>query len=148
MTAVRTLMVQDGPMTHAGEDRLPRLDLVGPIAGFPDHRHFVLVELDASGLLCALRSLHDPTLRFLVVPPGPFFPDYVPEIGDGWVEQLDLTSPEEGLVLLIVTPGASAADATVNLLAPVVINVRNRRAAQVVLDGPSWPLREPLRAAA
>jgi flagellar assembly factor FliW len=139
--------VQDGRVSDIGADDLPSLDFLGPIAGFPEHRRFVLAELDESSLLRALRSLDDPGLRFLVLPPGPFFPDYTPEIGDDWAERLELTSSEDALVLVLVTPGATAADATVNLMAPVVINVRTRRAAQIVLDDTSLALRAPLHTA-
>lgn len=122
---------------------LPTIDLVEPLAGFPRHRRFTLVALDEAGLLFALRSLDDPDLRFLVVPPAPFFPDYAPEIDDDWVARLALQSAEEARVLLVVTPGATLPEATVNLLAPVVINARTSRAAQVVL-GADLPVRAPL----
>ena len=79
-----------------------------------------------------------------MLPPGPFFPDYEPEIDDDWAERLELTSSEDALVLVLVTPGATAGEATANLLAPVVINVRTRRAAQIVLDDAALPLRAPL----
>jgi flagellar assembly factor FliW len=144
-------MVQDGPVSEIGDtepadlpSELPSLEFVGPVAGFPGHRLFVLAELDDSSLLRALRSLDDPGLRFLVLPPGPFFPDYAPDINDEWVRKLELTSADEALVLVVVTPGAVAGGATVNLLAPVVINTRTRRAAQVVLDDSTLPLRAAL----
>ncbi len=137
----------DGPVTDAGELALPSLEFVGRVAGFPELRHFVLVELEETGFLCSLRSLDDPDVRFLVLPPAPVFPDYTPEIADDWADQLELTSAEEALLLVIVTPGKSAADATANLLAPLVVNVRTRRAAQVLLDDATLSLRAPLRPA-
>jgi flagellar assembly factor FliW len=140
MTA--SMLGRDGAIT----DDLPDLEFVGPVAGFPDRRWFVLAEIDPASLLRSLRSLDDPGLRFLVLPPGPFFPDYAPELGNEWVEALELTAAEDALVLVIVTPGATAAEATANLLAPVVVNVRTRRAAQVVLADPALPLRASLRA--
>ncbi|MGN6331584.1 MAG: flagellar assembly protein FliW [Motilibacteraceae bacterium] len=127
------------------EQDLPVIDLVSPIAGFPEHRRFVLVQLDDAGLLSALRSVDDPDLRFLVVPPAPFFPGYEPEIDDEWAERLQLRRQDEALVLIIVTPGPTAADSTANLLAPVVVNTRTRVAAQVLLEG-NLPLKAPLAA--
>lgn len=144
MSSTAPTVVQDGDMSDTGADDLPTLDFIGPMAGFPECHRFVLAEIDPSSLLRALRSLDDPGLRFLVLPPAPFFPDYGPEIDDDWAERLELTSSQDALVLLLVTPGASAADATVNLMAPVVINVRTRRAAQIVLDDTSVPLNAPL----
>ncbi len=78
------------------------------------------------------------------MPHGPFFPDYNPELSDEWVETLGLRRVEDALVLVIVNAGASIAEATVNLLAPIVINTVTLHAAQVVLSDPSLPLRAPL----
>ena len=124
-------------------DALPQIELVGPMAGFPEHRRYVLVDVDGTGALQALRSLDDPSLRFLVMPPAYVFPDYAPEIDDSWVQQLGLESGADAQVLVVITPGATPRDATANLLAPVVVNVRTRVAAQIVLRE-DLPLRAPL----
>ncbi len=150
MTVAEAVMVQDGRVS-AGMDEpapgegTPTLEFVGPVAGFPDHRHFVLVELE--GLLYRLQSLEDPGLRFLVVPPIPFFADYAPEVSDEWAQQLQLTDASDALVLLIVTTGNAPAEATANLLAPIVINLGTRQAAQIVLEDSALALRAPLLAA-
>jgi len=124
---------------------IPELDLVGPIAGFPEHRRFVLVRLDEDGLLFELRSLEDEALRFVVIPPLPLFPGYAPELDDEDVEILGLESAEDALVFVIVSVGESLAESTANLLAPVVINQRTLRGAQVLLTGADLPLRQPLQ---
>lgn len=124
---------------------LPTVTFPSGVPGFGQARRFTLIRLDEVGLLFALRSLDDPGLRFLVVPPGHFFSDYVPHLKDATVSELDLRDPEEALLLVVVTPGDTPRDATVNLLAPIVINQRTREAAQVVLDAPELPLRAALR---
>lgn len=125
-------------------EEIPVLELVEPLPGFPEHRRFALARLDDTGVLCALRSLDDPGLRFLVVPPGAFFAEYAPEIDDQTVAALEIDSADDVLPLVMVTPGDSARSATANLLAPVVVNHRTRRAAQVVLGDATLPLRAPL----
>src|SRR3546814_8094525 len=85
-------------------------------------------------MLCELRSLDHEDLRFRVITPGQFFDDYEPVLGDEDVNLLGLTSAEEALVLLVLKPGESLASTTANLVAPIVVNTTNRRAAQVILD--------------
>ena len=123
---------------------IPVIELVQPMPGFPDHHRFALVQLDDDGVLCALRSLDDPALRFLVVPPVPFFPDYEPVVGDEVVDALGITSVDDVLVLVVLTAGASLADTTANLLAPVLVNTATQRAAQVILDDTDLPVARPL----
>ena len=133
--------------THEPADELPTIEFSAPIPGFPDHRRFVLVRTTDDGLIYSLCSVDDPDVRFLVVPPAPFFPDYAPEVGDAVIEQLASTRPEEDLlVLLVVTVGERADDATANLLAPVMLDRSTRRAVQVVLDE-NLPVRAPLLSA-
>ncbi|MEV1288103.1 flagellar assembly protein FliW [Micromonospora sp. NPDC049679] len=123
---------------------LPTIELVHPMPGFPGHRRFVLVRLDEDGLLYAFTSADDPDLRFLVVPPLAFFPDYAPEIDDETMQLLGVDDPERVLILLVVTAGESATDATANLMAPVLVDQVNRRAVQAVLTGSGLPVRASL----
>src|SRR5207237_1964436 len=105
---------------------LPTIDFVSPLPGFPAYRRFALVRLDDAGLLYALTSVDDSDLRFLVVPPAPFFPDYAPEVDDETLELLDQPQADQLLLLLVVTAGEAAT--TANLLAPIVLDQGNRRA--------------------
>lgn len=125
-------------------DEIPLLEMVEPLLGFPERDRFALIRLDDEGVVCALRSVDEPDLRFVVVPPTAFFPDYAPEIDDETADALGATTAEDLLVLVMVNTADSAERATANLLAPVVVNHRTRRAAQVVLHDDRLSLRTPL----
>jgi flagellar assembly factor FliW len=124
-------------------EEIPVIEMVEALPGFPDRTRFALVRLDEDGLLCSLKSVEDPDLRFLVVPPNVFFPDYTPEIDDATVSALRIQRAEDVLVLVVVNPGDQASSATANLLAPVVVNTVNRQGTQVVLSE-DQPVRAPL----
>lgn len=123
---------------------IPSIELVHPFPGFPEQRRFALVQLDEDGVLCQLRSLEDPDLRFLVMPPVPFFPDYAPEVSDGVVADLQIDSADDVIVLLVINAGESLSTTTANLMAPLLVNTATRRGSQVILDDPSLPLAAPL----
>jgi flagellar assembly factor FliW len=123
---------------------IPVIELVQPMPGFPDRSKFALVQLDEDGVLCSLTSLEDPALRFLVVPPVRFFPDYAPEVDDEAVADLGIASADDVLVLCVLTAGSSLADTTANLAAPVLVNTATRRALQVILDDPRLSVATPL----
>lgn len=122
----------------------PELAVSGGLAGFPSSERFVLEELVDGGPLFRLCSLDEEGLEFVVAPPGLFFPDYEPVIDDASVQRLGLSGEQDALLLVVLTLGSSAADATANLLAPLVVNRRDGSAAQVVVEG-TYPLRAPLR---
>jgi flagellar assembly factor FliW len=142
---------------------VPELRFVRPLPGFAEMTRFALVRLDhaesTSGapagtadadidlladddpVLFELRCLQAPDVRFLVAAPMAFFPDYSFELDEAAVAELGLNTAEEAMVLVVLTVGADPASTTANLLAPVVVNVRNRSAAQVILSGTDWPVR-------
>ena len=123
---------------------IPVIELVQPMPGFPDRSQFALVQLDDDGVLCQLRSLEDPNLRFLVVSPVSFFPDYSPVVDEETVADLGIESVDDVLVLLVLTAGSSLSDTTANLAAPVLVNTTTRRAQQVILDDPQLSVATPL----
>jgi flagellar assembly factor FliW len=102
--------------------------------------------LAEEGVLFALTAVDEPDLRFLVVPPGPFFPDYAPEIDDESLAALGASAEDTGslLILLVVTAGDTAGSSTANLMAPIVLHEANRTAVQLVLGGTGLPVRAVL----
>ena len=124
---------------------LDQLTVGGGLVGFPDSERYVLVEVADAWPLSRLVSLDEPGLEFIVVPPGVFFPDYAPLVDEAAAHRLGLDEDGHGGRLLVVlTLGDTAADATANLMAPIVVNQRDGRAAQVLVED-DQPLRAPLR---
>jgi flagellar assembly factor FliW len=137
---------ESGPRPDSGRGLV--VDFVEPIPGFPAERQFLFSALDPEGVLFTLRSLTTPSLRFVVMPPGSFFPDYAPEVTVEDVASLGLGEDAELQLLLIVSVQNGLSDATANLLAPIVLVAEAGQAMQVVLSDPTLPLRAPLVAAA
>jgi flagellar assembly factor FliW len=133
-----------GTLEIAEAIEVPVIEFVAPMPGFPQERRFMLVRLDDAGLLFALTAVDDENLRFLVMPPGAFFPDYAPEIDDESLAALGVSDVVGLLVLLVVTAGASPPESTVNLMAPIIMYEPTRRAVQLVLNGSGLQVRAPL----
>jgi len=133
------------PAVEAGSTDTPEITFVRPIPGFAELKRFILVRLnDADAVISELRSLERPEVRFVVVAPAVFFSDYVIELDEETCDSLELTSADDALILTVLTVGPDLASSTANLLAPIVINIRTREAAQVILSGSDWPVRAPL----
>jgi flagellar assembly factor FliW len=122
---------------------VPEIEFVSDMPGLPGMSRCALVRLDESGALYRLQSLLDPDLRLLVAAPPVFFADYAPQIDDVAAGSIGLESADDALVLVVVTTGGSAAEATANLLAPIIVNARTRQAVQV-LQLEDLPLAAPL----
>ena len=124
------------------------ITFAGGMPGFPTARRFVIDPWgDDDSPFMLLACLDDPDLAFVVVPPWPFYPEYDLNIDDSTVERLDLRTPDEALVVSIVTIGDEAKDSTLNLLGPIVVNRRSGAAAQVVLHDSGYDVRAPITGA-
>jgi flagellar assembly factor FliW len=87
-------------------------------------------------------------LSLVVAAPGWLWPDYAVEIDAESAALLELADPADAVALVVVSVADRLEDCTANLFAPIVCNVRARRATQVVPKRPEgeigWPLRAPL----
>ncbi len=126
---------------------VPQITFRGGLPGFPERERFALVTWGGEGsAFSLLRSLEDPDLSFVVVPPALFFPDYEPEISDDAAAEIGAETAEDVMLLVIVTVRKPVAESTANLLGPLVINVHDLRGAQAVLDPDRYSPATPLAA--
>ena len=124
---------------------VPELHFAHGLPGFPGERRFALVRWGAfEGPYSLMVDLDDPDVRFLVMPPYLFFPDYVVDIDDATAARVHLERAEDCLLLVIVTLTGEPQDATANLLGPVVVNLQTREGVQAVLAESGYSTRTPL----
>lgn len=111
------------------------------ILGVPRARRFQLLERPDSDLR-VLRCLDVDNFSLPVVDPRLAAGDYEPRLNPRVARALGLEADDPVLLLAVTTIEPDRAVA--NLRAPIVINVKRRRATQVILDDRSYPVRAPL----
>lgn len=102
------------------------------LVGFEQQRKFALLRLRDDSAFFLLQSSTEPNLGLMVTDPYVFLPDYRIRIGSAEQELLRLKNIREAVVLVTVTiPPGKPEDAVINLVGPLVINIRSRRGMQV-----------------
>ena len=120
-------------------------DFVEPIIGYDNLKKYVLVEHSENSAFKWLQSIEDASLAFPVTSPAYFDIDYQFEIPTDKAEKLGLNSVESLISLNIVTiPAGNPRKATINLLAPIIINAANKKGMQLILSNSNYPVKEPL----
>jgi flagellar assembly factor FliW len=138
----------NGRSTTDNQEMVPVLQFAGGLPGFAELKEFSLVRWGGDNSpLSLLRSVEQPETEFVVAPPAAFFPDYTPEIDDATAERLNLQDSDDALMLVILNVDKEPADATANLMGPIVVNRHTLDAAQVVLTGQDYDVKTPLAAA-
>ncbi len=113
------------------------------LLGFPEERHYCLLESTPGGSVRWMQSVERPELAFLVVDPYEFFEEYEVHLSDALAAEMALDRPAEAAVLALLSIQEEKR-VTANLLGPVVINTRTRRGKQVVLDDARYGTRHEL----
>jgi flagellar assembly factor FliW len=120
------------------------LTFIAPPPGLAPLVDFTLDDIEGAEGLYAQRAKADANRRLFVLDAAVHLPDYTPVLSDEQCAALDVSTPENVLLLVIVNP--SEAGTTVNLLAPIVVNATTGACAQLILDDQDWPLRAELSA--
>lgn len=120
-------------------------DFVEPIIGYDKFRKYVFIEHNEQSAFKWLQSIDVPELAFPVTSPAFFDIDYQFEIPTEKAEKIDLTSVESLISVNIVTiPSQNPKKATVNLLAPIIINATNKQGMQIILSNSNYQVKYPL----
>lgn len=112
------------------------------IIGFPNEREFVLLPHNTSGFLAWLQSTSSPALALPVVSAHAFGERYPDVALEPSVTALGMGEVNDDLALMVVLSAPQGQPATVNLLAPILVNVATRQGAQLILDGSRFTTRE------
>ncbi len=111
------------------------------LAGFEDCHRWVLLADAQNSALGWLQCLTRPEIALAVVSPRRFVPDYQFRVYRSELAPLHLDRVEDAQVLSVV--GWNGAELTLNLKAPIVVNVPLRLARQVIANG-DQPLQHVL----
>ncbi|MFA6988693.1 MAG: flagellar assembly protein FliW [Candidatus Gastranaerophilaceae bacterium] len=120
-------------------------DFIEPILGYEHLKKFALVDHKSDSPFKWLQSIEDENIALPVTVPSFFNIDYEFTLPDNETEKLGLEKAEDVLALNVVNvPNGRPQDSTINLIGPIVINVINKKAMQLVLLNTNYSVRHKL----
>lgn len=133
--------------TNFGELDIPEdkvIEFREGIPGFPHIQKFAILEFENLRPFQYLQALGEPPIALLVVNPFLLHPAYRFDISSSDMEDIRTGRPEEVTVFAVATIPEDPARATVNLMAPILINETSRCGKQVILLDSQYSVRHPL----
>ena len=125
------------------EDRIFEFEL--PIIGFDELKKFIILDPSKDNLFKWLQSVEEPGLAFPIISVSALDYDYSIDLSDSVVSSLEITNPESLLVMNVTSiPQDNPRGTTINLLAPIIFNLDNHKAGQVVLSGSGYDISFPM----
>ncbi len=114
------------------------------LPGFPQIHRFAIVELDELKPFQYLQSLEDPPIALYIINPFVVDSTYEFRLTDSDMEDLNSTNAADLAVYAVATIPEDPSEATLNLMAPIVINGKDRCGKQVILIESRYSVKHPL----
>ncbi len=109
--------------------------------GFEEVKEYLLLQENEDKTIWSLQAARSPTPTFIVLDPFMIMEGYSPVLSDEDLKALGNPEEEDLCFLCVAALKKRVEDSVVNLKSPVVINVKSRRAKQIILEANDYPIR-------
>lgn len=111
------------------------IEMIQPIYGFETLKRFTLISDQEIGTdLLWFQSLDQTEICFMVANPNAFVKDLKIELSNDDLSSVDAQDIDTIDVLSIVSLGETFEQSTLNLKSPILLNSKNNKGAQVILN--------------
>lgn len=125
-----------------GDDEI--ISIPQGILGFPEYKKYCLVDPGDETLIVWLQSLDQQQIAFPLLEPKIFKPDYTARLSAAELRELKLENVNQSAVFSILTIPEDISKMTANLKAPLVINLKQHIAKQVVLQENEYNIKSEM----
>jgi flagellar assembly factor FliW len=124
------------------EDKI--IDFREGLPGFPQIRKFAVLEFEDVKPFQYLQALGDPPIALLIINPFLIDPSYEFQLSAMDMEEIQSTQAGGVVIYAVATIPDNPEEATLNLMAPIIINEKVHRGKQVILLDTKYTVRHPL----
>lgn len=114
------------------------------ILGFEDLKEYELLNIENNESLKEFNSTEEECVGFIIISPFEIIKEYEIALTQDVIEKLDVESPNDIMLFNIITLGQALEESTVNMKAPIVINIKNNYGMQIILQEEKYSIRHPL----
>ena len=111
------------------------------LPGFESEKQFVLLDISDQVMFQILQSVNTKDIAFFVVNPYLLFDTYSIKLNENIIKSLDIKEEKDVAVLTVMTLKEPFANSTVNLKAPLIINLSNNLGKQYILNDDTYSMR-------
>lgn len=114
------------------------------IPGFKELKIFVIADIEDNEIFKLFQSLDDPDIGLVVVSPFQVMKEYEVNLNEEITEELDIKSPKDVVLYSVVNVNSDIKKITANLMAPIVINIKNNFGEQLILEKSGYKIKQPI----
>ena len=114
------------------------------LPGFEEEKEFALLPIEGNDMFQVLQSTITPSVAFIVANPYTLIDDYSFDIDEPTIELLGIQNPEDIMVLGVVSLKQPFENSTINVQAPLIFQLNNRKAKQMILNDNRFEIRHAI----
>jgi flagellar assembly factor FliW len=114
------------------------------LIGIPEKTRFILIEKEDFLPFSYLQSVDDPSFILVVINPMLVEKEYKFDIHKDDLKAIGVKDENDFTIFSIVIFAKQLENITVNLRAPILINIHTKNALQVILQNEDYSVEEPL----
>ncbi len=116
------------------------------LPGFEQKHDYIIIQQSDTTPFSFLQSIsgEENAYSFIITDPFLFFSDYEFELPPHVLEELKVEKEADIMIWSIVSIRKSISDATINLLAPIILNVSKKLGKQIVLHDSNYRTKHNL----
>lgn len=112
------------------------------IPGFFDLKKFLLMtDEDEKSPFCWLQSIEEMNIVFTLFDVYSIIPNYNPVVSEEMLKDIGEFKDEDILIYTIANIPEDLKEISINLKAPIIINMHNNKAKQIILENQDYQIR-------
>ncbi|ACA46736.1 flagellar assembly protein FliW [Clostridium botulinum] len=114
------------------------------IPGFEELKKFIIFPVEDNDVFSVFHSIEKEDMGIIVISPFNIEKDYEIQLEEEQRKKLELQNEKDALVLNTVTLNSDIDKITVNLRAPIIINIKEKIGEQIIINSDKYKVKHPL----
>ncbi|APQ76621.1 flagellar assembly protein FliW [Clostridium botulinum] len=114
------------------------------IPGFEELKKFIIFPVEDNEVFLVFHSIENEDIGIIVTSPFNIEKDYEIQLEEEQITNLKLQDEKDALVLNTVTLDSDIDKITVNLRAPIIINIKEKIGEQIIINSDKYKVKHPL----
>ncbi|RHW65658.1 flagellar assembly protein FliW [Clostridium botulinum] len=114
------------------------------IPGFQELKKFIIFPVEDNDVFSVFHSIEKEDMGIIVTSPFNIEKDYEIQLEEEQRKKIELQNEKDALVLNTVTLNPDIDKITVNLRAPIIINIKEKIGEQIIINSDKYSVKHPL----
>lgn len=144
MTGVKQMIIETERFGDFELDDCKVIQFPLGLPGFEELHEFIILKIEETKPIYWLQAVNSKYIALPVIIPFEIFDDYCIEIREKEMDELEIETHNDLLIMNVVVIPEDITQMTTNMAAPIIINAKIGKGKQIIIDAKELPIRYPV----